>query len=79
MSWPRDAVVAFNECSRESERENPNAGNVMNGPAPKAFRRVCDRCHRCQHQLMITRGSVDPELPGAFEEDAVDLTYGRPD
>jgi hypothetical protein len=38
MSWPRDAVLPFEECSRKSEREDPNAGNTMNGPAPKAFR-----------------------------------------
>ena len=49
MPRPHDAVLPLNECSRKSEREDPNAGNTMNGPAPKAFRSVCNRCHRCQH------------------------------
>lgn len=34
MPRPRDAVLALNKCSRKSEREDPNAGNTMNGPAP---------------------------------------------
>ena len=38
MSWPYDAVLPFNQRSRASRSgKTPNAGNTMNGLAPKAF------------------------------------------
>ena len=79
MSRPRDPIFPFDKRSRESERVDANASHRMNGATSETPRHICDCCHRHEHQSMVTRGSVDAELPRTFEEDAIYLAFGNPD
>jgi len=79
MSWPRDPVFPVDQCSREPERVDPHANHWVNGATAETPRRICNCCHRHENQSVVTRGGVDAELPGAFEEDAIDLAFGHPD
>jgi hypothetical protein len=79
MPWPCDPVFLFDQCSRESERVDPNSSHRMNCTTTETPRGIRDCCHRHEHQSMVAHGGVDTELPGAFEEDAIDLAFGHPD